>query len=66
MGRYEMALAERSIKEEGTIFADDLEAELGNLVAEDRIFSDCEKKNKSCSTDFIPITCFCHYITYSN
>lgn len=27
--KYEMALAEKSIKEEGTISADDLEAELG-------------------------------------
>ena len=27
--KYEMAVAEKSVKEEGTISADDLEAELG-------------------------------------
>lgn len=32
--KYEMAVAEKSVKEEGTISADDLEAELGGIMRE--------------------------------
>lgn len=32
--KYEMAVAEKSVKEEGTISADDLEAEPGGIMRE--------------------------------
>ena len=39
--KYEMAVAEKSIREEGTISADDLEAELGvGEFARDRVSPD--------------------------
>ena len=45
--KYEMAIAEKSIREEGTISADDLEAELGVVKFEKiGILTDCKAKTK--------------------